>query len=166
MAEEEIEEKKPKKETSLSFKNWLTRTVLIGIISIGLVSSMEYFFHIQILTQTLIAIFSILMVWLFHEALHYIRAVRLKYKIKWYRTKFTMGFEIDHPSIRGQITPEKQKIKDDIKKIGRFPYYFLVPVSIIFIVVGYFTWYWGFIVAGIVSLAFHVWTFTQEGISR
>ncbi len=157
------EEKKPKRSTTLSFKHWVIRTVLVAIISIASISVIEYIFHIQLITQTLIAVITVFILGLSHEGLHYYQAIKLKYQVKWYRTRFTMGFTIDHPSIRGQITPEKQKIKNDINTIGRFPYYFLFPISIALPIIGFFTWYWGFIAAGAVSLVFHILMFSKEG---
>jgi len=151
---------------SLTFKHWLIRTIVIAIASVLLVIIVQRFFHIEIVTQSLLALFSAAMIGLLHELLHYIRTKILGYKVTWYRTRFTMGFEIEHSSIRGIDTPEKMKIKKDIKKIARFPYIFIIPLSIGIIVIGWYYWWWGLIFAGGVSLGFHAIAFRKEGISE
>lgn len=150
---------------SLTFKHWLTRTILIAIASVSIVIIVQHLFHIEIVTQSFIALFSAVAIGLIHELLHYVRTKVLGYKITWYRTRFTMGFEIEHSSIRGSDTPEKIKIKEDIKKIAHFPYIFIIPLSIGIIVIGWYFWWWGLIFAGGVSLGFHIYAFRKEGLS-
>lgn len=170
MHDEEIQSKgnqdKEIKEKSLTLKHWLIRTILIAIASILILIGVQYFFHVEILTQSLVALFSAVMIGLFHESLHYIRTRLLKYNVTWYRTKFTMGFEIEHSSIRGIDTPEKLKIKKDIKKIAHFPYIFIIPLSIAIAIVGWYYGWWGLMFVGGLSLGFHVMSFRREGVSE
>ena len=126
----------------------------------------DWLLPIKILGETLIAIATALSIGFAHEYLHYQRARELEYEVKWYRTRFTMGFSIKHKSIRGTRTPEKQKIIDDIKIIGRSPYFILVPLSILVAVIGWKYNHWGLIVAGIISLVFHGISYPKEGRSK
>jgi hypothetical protein len=162
---EKKEEEKEEKQSPLNFKHWLTRVILLGIFFIALVVIFDYVFPIKILGETLIAISTMLSIGFLHEYMHYYKAKKLGYEVSWYRTRFMMGFSIEHSSIRGQRTPEKQKIIDDIKSIGRLPYYVLVPLSIVILLIGVYTWIWGFVVAGFLSLMFHGFSFTKEGRS-
>lgn len=170
MHNEEIQSKgiqeKETQEKSLTFKHWLIRTILIAVASVLLVMGVQYFFHIEILTQSLIALLSAVMIGLAHEALHYVRTRLLGYSVTWYRIGFTVGFEIEHSSIRGIDTPEKLKIKRDIKKIAHFPYIFIVPLSIGIIIIGWYYWWWGLIIAGCVMLMYHGIRFRKEGVSE
>jgi hypothetical protein len=153
-------------ESPLNFKHWAKRSIIFGVVIIILVVLFDRLFPIKILAETLIALGVSLCIGFAHEYLHYRKAIKLKYEVKWYRTRFTMGFSIKHKSIRGQRTSEKQKIIDDIKTIGRSPYIVLVPLSILVAVLGWWFNHWGLIVAGIISLAFHGISYPKEGRSK
>lgn len=165
--EEPPKKKKVEKSKHLNFKHWVTRTVMVGMGGIAVFFLFDYLFHFNILNQSLIALFVSLFLGLLHEFMHFIIATRLGYKVIWFRTRFTMGFEIEHASVRGKRdSPEKIKALADIKKIAYAPYYVVVPLSCVLFVCGYFMISWGLEVAGAFSLLFHTVMFSKEGLSE
>jgi len=150
-------EKKEEKDSSLSFKHWLGRTIGIAIILMIIVYLIEKYLGIPIVTHSLIAIFLTLFIGLAHEACHYVTALRLGYKPKWYRTKIMMGFEIT-PHTNRKIWREHNK------KISIAPYVVLIPVSLIILGVGYYYWHLGLMVAGIAGLLLHGLSIKKEGV--
>jgi len=141
----------------LNFKHWLGRTIAIAIILMIIVYFIEKYLGIPIVTHSLIAIFLTLFIGLAHEACHYVTAIKLGYKPKWYRTKIMMGFE---------ITPHtNRKIwRQHNRKISIAPYIVLVPVSIALVLVGYYYWQLGIMIAGIAGLLLHGLSIKKEGI--
>lgn len=146
-----------KEDSELSLKHWLGRTVMIGIILMIIVYWMERYIGIPIVTHTAIAIILTLFIGLAHEACHYVTAIRLGYEPKWYRTKIMMGFEI-MPYTNRKIWRKHNR------KISIAPYIVLVPFSIILIIIGYYYWHLGIMIAGIVGLLLHGLAIKKEGI--
>lgn len=92
-----------------------------------------------------------------HELLHVVRAKQLGYKInkiEWWKNEVDIAITQDDPNN---------------KAIGRFPYYVMIPASIIMIVVGWqpwnsiFPWFLGITIAGIGLLLMHLVTLPFEG---
>ena len=106
--------------------------------------------------DTIIAIAIVLILFLFHELLHYIKAKKLGYEVEWYTTTFMAGFEIDKRSRR-------QKWIKDKKQIGLFPYYFIIPASIVILSIGIIISNLGISIAGFASLLLHGISFSLEG---
>jgi len=136
---------------------WIIRTIMVAIILLTLVYAVEQYIGIPIVTDAMIAITLVLLIGLGHEFLHYIVAVRLGYKPVWFREKMKMGFD---------ITPHtnRNKWRKDNKKIALAPYYLLIPVSIILIVVGYMMGSLGITMSGIGSLLLHGISIKKEGV--
>jgi len=144
----------PKSE--LGFKHWLGRTIFVTVILILLAYSIESYFHLTLLKEVIIGIAVILAIGFAHEILHYRVAIKLGYKPTWYRTRFTMGFEVDH-------TGTLAKKQAEIKKISRAPYIILVPVSFVILGIGIYFSSLGLEMASIGSLVFHGATYYKEG---
>lgn len=106
--------------------------------------------------DTILAISIVLILFLIHELLHYVKAKKLGYKVEWYTTTFMAGFEIDKKSRR-------QKWIEDKKQIGIFPYYFIIPVSLVILIIGIIISSLGISIAGFTSLLLHCITFSLEG---
>ena len=145
-----------KEEEDLSFKHWLSRTVMIGIILFVIVYALERALGIPMVTHAFLAVVIVLMISLAHEALHYWRAIRLGYKPKWYRTKIMMGFEIGHHSSRKKWLVDK-------KKIALAPYYFLIPLSLVLVAIGINYNVMGIYIGGIGSIIIHGISLPFEG---
>jgi len=139
----------------LTFKHWMIRTVLIGIILFSLVLTIEHLTGTTIFLHTIIAVTIVLLLGLLHEGLHYYKAVKLGYKPKWWRTTFRMGFTIEHDNINTW--------KQDRDKIGKIPYVFIIPISIVILIIGVYFNYLGIIVAGVGTLLLHAFTYRKEG---
>ena len=148
---------KEEKDDNLNFKTWIFRTVVIGIILLIIVYLLERYLGIPILTHSMIAISITIIIGLSHEACHYITAIKLGYKPKWYRTKVMMGFEIIPHS-------NKKKWRADNRKISLAPYVVLIPLSIIILIIGYIFWHMGLIVSGVSGLLLHAMSIRKEGI--
>ena len=148
---------KNQEDESLSFKHWISRTVAIGIILMMIIYGLEQYIGLSIVTDTVIAITLTLFIGLTHEMAHYVVAIRLGYKPKWYRTKLMMGFEIIPHSNR-------KKWRIDNKKIASAPYILLIPICIVILIVGWYYWHLGLMVAGGASLLFHLLTVKKEGV--
>ena len=144
----------PKNE--LGFKHWLIRTILVTIILVLFAYIIESYFKLTLLREVILGIAVILAIGFAHEILHYRAAINLGYKPTWYRTRFTMGFEVDHVGT-------KEKKLAEIKKISRAPYYVLFPVSIIVLGMGGYFLSLGLIIAGVVSISFHMVAYSREG---
>ena len=106
--------------------------------------------------DTISAISIVLILFLIHELLHYIKAKKLGYEVEWYTTTFMAGFDINKKSRR-------QKWIEDKKQIGLFPYYFIIPASVIILLIGIITSSLGISIAGFASLLLHGISITCEG---
>ena len=143
-------------ETTLGFKQWIMKTIIVTITLLGVVYVIQLYFDVQILVDTLIAITIVLVIGFTHEALHYRVAVRLGYAPKWWRTKLRMGFEIAHHSNRKQWLVDK-------KKIAIAPYIVLIPISVGVLCIGIYFENIGVTIAGIGSLLLHGISWPTEG---
>lgn len=144
-------------DTKAGWHKWIQKTVLTGLLLIGVVFLIEYYFDVPIVIDTLIGITIVLFLGFLHEGLHYWQAVRLGYEPKWYRTRFTMGFEIAHKSSRGKWLKDK-------KKIALAPYIVIMPLSFIIIFIGFIIGNNGIMIAGIASILLHLLTYKKEGV--
>lgn len=143
-------------EQPLGLKQWIIKTILVIFLLMLIVGIIERLFHIPILVETMVSIIIVLSIGFTHEALHYMQAIKLGYQPKWYRTTFKMGFEIGHHSNRVKWMKDK-------KKIGRAPYIYLVPLSIIILIVGLLIDSLGLTIAGVGSLIMHAISYPSEG---
>ena len=134
-------------EDSLGLKQWIIKTVILLAIFTGLISVTQIYLHVDILSNTLIAIAISLVIGFTHEYLHYHQAVKLGYKATWYRTRFTMGFEVSHN--------KNAKWYQDKKKISNLPYYVLLPTSIVIFIIGLYINIWGIWVGGVLGIILH-----------
>jgi hypothetical protein len=150
--DEEIDE-------SLSFKHWITRMIMVGIFLLFIVYIFESTIKQPMLVDTMIAITIVLFIGFLHESLHYYVAIKLGYKPKWFRTKIRMGFTIDHK--RSGVAPGRWP--ENKKKIAMLPYYVIIPLSILLIVVGFYLDFIGIWVAGIGSILLHIMSYPGEG---
>jgi hypothetical protein len=144
----------PKSE--FGFKHWLIRTVFVTVMLILLAYIIEIYIHLTLIREVIIGIAVVLAIGFVHEILHYREAIKMGYKPTWYRTRFTMGFEVDHIG-----TLEKKQA--EIKKISRAPYIILVPVSFMILGIGIWFWSLGLIMASVGSLVFHSASYYKEG---
>jgi len=142
------EEEKEDEEKEVNFKHWLTRTLILLFIFIGLIYTAEVTIGIKILSNSLMTIAIAVSLGLLHEYLHYYQAVKLGYEPKWYRTKFTMGFEISHHTNRKTWMAHK-------KKISMLPYYVLLPLSVIIVALGVYYNIWGIWLGGLMGIVLH-----------
>ena len=143
--EEQAEEEIPEK--PLGVKQWAIKTGMLFVIFVFLIYLTGIYFKVDLLSNTLIAIGIALFVGLIHEYLHYHQAKKLGYKITWYRTTFTMGFEVSHN--------KTEQWKKDKKKISLLPYYVLLPASIIIFLIGITLSIWGIWVGGVMGILLH-----------
>jgi len=143
-------------ETKLGIKLWITKSILILTLLLLIIYAVERYFDFPVMIDTLIAIIIALTIGFVHEWLHYYKAIKLGYKPKWYRTKIMMGFEITHHSTR-------KKFMEDKRKIGVFPYIFLVPLSGIILFYGVYTDHLGIGIGGFAGLLLHVMGWSKEG---
>lgn len=132
----------------VNLKHWISRTVILAVIFVFLIAITEYTFSIPLLSNALMAIAISVILGLAHEYLHYHQAVKLGYKPEWYRTRFTMGFELSHHSDREQWRKDK-------KKISLLPYYVLLPVSVAILVIGFYLDIWGIWLGGVMGIVLH-----------
>ena len=156
----------------INFKHWLSRTLLVAITLILIILLVERYYNVQLLIITITAITTAIMFGLFHEFLHYRVAVKLGYKPVWYRTRMMFGFDIDtnqkteHQKILdSRLNPKdlkKQNVKDTLK-IGRAPYYTIIPLSAIILIISYSINLWGVVVGCGATLFLHAITFAKEG---
>lgn len=144
-------------DTKAGWRKWIQKTILTGLLLIGVVFLIEYYFDVPIVIDTLIGIIIVLFLGFLHEGLHYWQAIRLGYEPKWYRTRFIMGFEIAHKSARGKWLKDK-------KKIAMAPYLVVMPLSFIIIFIGFIIGSNGVMIAGIASLLLHLLTYKKEGV--
>jgi len=101
--------------------------------------------------QTALAIVIALIIGKVHEYFHVREAKKLGYKIT--------GFAFWKNEVDIAIKPDDP----NVDKIARAPYYYMIPLSIILIPIGYFVWQPGIIVAGIGSLIMHSVSIFVEG---
>lgn len=153
---EKLEDSQEKKDDDIGFKQWIIKTVLIASLLLGIVFAVEHYFHVQILTDTILAVTIVLCMGFMHEALHYIKAIKLGYEPKWFRTRFMMGFEIeDNPNLGLR---EKHR-----KQIGYAPYPVIIPISIVILLIGLYLNNLGLFVAGLTSIILHCIALPMEG---
>lgn len=151
-----LKERLEEKDDNIGFKQWIIKTVMIAAILLAVVCVVEYLFHVQIVTNTILAITIVLCMGFTHEALHYGKAVSLGYVPKWYRTKVMMGFEIDD-------NPDKRIREKHKKQIGYAPYPVIMPISIAILLLGLCFNNLGLFVAGLASIILHGIAFPLEG---
>ena len=142
-------------EDELDVNRWIIKTIVTGCFLAGLVFLIEFFFEIPILTDTAVAIAVVLTIGFLHEGLHYREAVKLGYNPKWYRTVFTMGFEIHHDN-----TAEWEVHK---KLIAHAPYKVVIPITFVILILGIMFSSLGLSIAAVGSFLLHVVSYTQEG---
>lgn len=107
--------------------------------------------------DTVLSIAIVIILFLIHEGLHFYQAKKLGYNVKWYRGKITMGFDIEDD------VKDKEKWKQDLKKIGYFPYIFIMPASVIILTIGFLLNSLGIAIAGFACILLHCITFPLEG---
>lgn len=151
---EELEDKEDDEE--LGVRNWIIKTILMGVFLFFLVILIEVFFKIPVLTDTIIAVSIVMAIGFLHEGLHYREAIKLGYEPKWYRTVFTMGFEIHHETTKA-IWDKHKRI------IGHAPYKVIIPLSFFILGFGLLLNSLGMIVAALGSFLLHIISYTQEG---
>lgn len=147
---------KGEEETTLGFKQWVIKTVIVTLTLLAIVYLIQLYFDVQILVDTLIAITIVLVIGFTHEALHYRIAIKLGYKPKWWRTKLRMGFEVAHHTNRKQWNIDK-------RKIAIAPYVVLIPIIIVILLLGIYLQNLGLSIAGIGSLLLHGISWPSEG---
>lgn len=144
-----------KTEDELNVRRWIIKTLVSGCFLVAIVLLTEILFKVQIVTDTAIAIAVVLAIGFLHEGLHYREAIKLGYKPKWYRTVFTMGFEINHDN-----TPEWEVHK---KLIGHAPYKVVIPLTFVILGLGVVFDSLGLLIASLGSFLLHIISYTQEG---
>ena len=154
MTEEEIEE--PEEEDTLNIKHWISKMIQVTVLLTILIFVVERWLNISILVDTLLAVLIVLSIGFTHEGLHYYQAVKLGYKPKWYRTRFMMGFEIEHKRRSSTWTQHK-------KMIAELPYKVLLPVSTIIFIIGIAFNVYGVWIAGLGSMLLHGVSWFHEG---
>jgi hypothetical protein len=155
---DEKKEEKQQEENALEelgIKKWIVKTTLMVFFLIALVLMVQFFFDVKILTDSLIAISIVVPLGFLHEGLHYWETKKLGYKVKWYRGKITMGFDV--------ISDNKTDWEKNMKRIGRAPYKFIMPIAISIAFVGWLLNSLGVTVAGVASIVMHIYTFSREG---
>jgi len=150
-----VEEEEAEEEEELNFKKWIIKTIMMMCFLLVLVLMTEYMFNVDILRDVVIAIAITVSIGFIHEGLHYRKAKELGYNVEWFRTRFTMGFDIKKKNTK---TWSK-----DMKAIGIAPYKYIFPISFIPLVFGVLLSSLGLVVAGIVSIVLHIFTYTKEG---
>lgn len=143
-------------EEPLGVRQWITKTILLVIFLLVLVAVIDVYLPYPILTDTIIAFTLVLCIGFSHEALHFMTAMKLGYKPKWYRTRFKMGFEIVPHTNR-------KKWMNDKKVIALKPYIVLVPFSCIILAVGLLFNHLGLVIGAIGSLLMHGISYPTEG---
>jgi len=144
MKNEEVDEE----ESEVNLKHWLTRTIILLAIFSMLIYMTEITFKVELLSNTIMVIAIAVSLGLIHEYLHYYQAVKLGYNPVWYRTRFTMGFEISHKSARGKWVKDK-------KKISLLPYKVLLPASVVIFCIGFYFDIWGIWLGGVMGILLH-----------
>jgi len=143
-------------ETNIGLKTWITKSVLTLLLLLAVVYTIELYTDFHIVVHSIIGIVIALTIGFMHEGLHYLKAKKLGYETEWFRTKMSMGFTISHKSNRGQWRIDK-------KKIALAPYYALVPVSIIILLIGIYLGHLGIGVGGVAGILLHVIGWPMEG---
>lgn len=151
---EEIEQEENALE-ELGIKKWIVKTTFMVFFLVILVLMVQAFFSIPILTDSLIAVAIVVPLGFIHEGLHYLEAKKLGYKVKWFRGKITMGFDV--------ISDDTTNWEKNMKRIGRAPYKFIMPIAISITFVGWMLNSFGVTVAGVASIVMHIYTFSREG---
>ena len=140
-----------------SFKQWVFKTILVSIFFVVLILIAERVLNISLLRDILIITLLVMSIGFSHEALHYYQAVKLGYEPRWYRTRFTMGFEITHHTNRKTWNKHK-------RLIALLPYKVLTPVMFILVILGLMYNNLPFLLAGIVTLIAHAISIFKEGV--
>ena len=152
--EKKLEDSK-EEEDELGIKKWIFKTISMVVFLIILVLMTEWMFDVQIISEALIAIAVVVPLGFIHEGLHYREAIKLGYKVKWYRTKLTMGFDI--------ISTDKKTWNTHKKQIGYAPYKFIIPIAIAITFVGWLLNSLGVTAAGVASIVLHIYSYSREG---
>lgn len=156
----------------INFKHWLGRTIMVTILLFSIVGIIDRYFGIELLVTTTLAITIMLMIMFLHEGLHYYKAKKLGYKPIWWRTKWRFGFDTDtnekeewrlKEDKRLSIKERKKHNVDDIREIATIPYKFIIPLSFIIILSGFFFQINGLYYAGIASIILHLISYKREG---
>ena len=142
-------------ENNLNVKSWIIKTLSMGGFLVFLVLITELMFDVELITDALIAIAIVVTIGFIHEGLHYREAVKLGYKVEWYRTKVTMGFDI--------ISNDADTWEKDKKKIGYAPYKFIIPVILAITGIGVLLNHLGITVSGVALIVLHIYNFSREG---
>ena len=140
-----------------SFKQWVFKTILVSLFFVVLILIAERVLNISLLRDILIITLLVMTIGFTHEALHYYQAVKLGYEPRWYRTRFTMGFEITHHTKRETWNKHK-------RLIALLPYKILIPVMIALVIVGFVFNIQSVLLAGIVTLIAHGISIFKEGV--
>lgn len=144
-------------EEELHFKKWFTKIVFLMIILAILTYAIERYIAIKLLVDFMVLFIVILLIFFLHEGLHYRRAIKLGYKPEWYRTKVTMGFDVDFGQTKREVA------REHIEEIGKAPYPVCIPLSLVIIIAGFFIGNLGLLGAGILSFVGHLITYKMEG---
>jgi len=155
MTKEEVKEE-IEEDDKLNVKHWVIKMVEVATLLSILIFVVQVYLDIPILVDTIVAILIVLSIGFAHEGLHYYQAVKLGYEPKWYRTRFMMGFEIEHK--RRSTTWSEHK-----KKIATLPYKVLLPISIIIFILGLNFNFYGVWIAGLGSILMHSVSWFYEG---
>ena len=129
---------------------------MMSALFIAVTVLVDMYIGMDILTTAIGTVFVLLAIFFLHEYLHYKKAKQLGYEVKWYRTRFLMGFEISHHTNRKTFMKHTQMI-------GRYPYYFLAPLTVLLVLVGIVLNIQFLIFSGALSAVFHLITWFQEG---
>lgn len=143
----------------IGLKHWIGRIVFMTVLMLGLAYLVDYFFHFEIFVMAIIASTIVVILGFLHEGLHYIKAVKLGHKPEWYRGTIKYGFDIEWGDTKRKV----MRVHD--KQIRQYPYIFIIPISLLLLVAGYFTGLYALIFAGGGSLLIHLVMYPLEGKS-
>jgi fatty acid desaturase len=146
-----------KADEALGIKFWVTKTIIMFGLLIGVLVFLDTYLQFDILIIGLTGIIIALVFGFFHEVMHYWKAHQLGYEVEWWRTTFRMGFNVDSGD-----RPMKQWNKDNTQ-IALAPYYLVIPIATIFLVVGIIFQEWGVVLGCSATLLMHAFSFTKEG---
>jgi len=162
---------------NINFKHWLGRTIMVGIILVLLIGIIDRYFGALLLVEAIKAMLLAIMCGLLHEYLHYRKALQLGYRPVWWRTRMRMGFVIDtHDKTEEQQQKDSQLSNKALKRqnvkdthlIGRAPYKIILPLCLVFLIIGYVihiqTEQWGVLVGTFAVIVMHLYTYRLEGI--
>lgn len=140
---------------NINIRGWIIKTVIMMGFMFALVYITEAIFNVAIITDVAIAIAIVITLGFVHEGLHYKEAVKLGYEVKWYRTKLTMGFDIEEH--------DTTTWEEDKNKIGKAPYKIVTPITLAILCLGIVLSSVGLVLAGVVSIILHIISYSMEG---